>query len=91
MIVWSTNSNRSETAKVGRFTVRVFIDATWTAYDETGTRVVVWEGPTLGETIYPYTPAEWNSHGFRSAATVDEAKAEAIRVMSTADAKGEAA
>ena len=91
MIVWRTTSNRAETAKVGRFTVRVFIDATWTAYDETGTRVVVWEGPMFGEAIRPHTHAEWNSHGFRSAATVDEAKAEAIRVMSIADAKGEAA
>jgi len=83
MTEWKTTSNRAETAKVGRFTVRVFIDATWTAYDDTGTRVVVWEGPTFGQPILPYSHAEWDSHGFRSAGSIDEAKAEAIRVMSS--------
>ncbi len=81
MTEWKTTSNY-ESAEVGRFTVRVFRDATWTAYDETGTRVVVLEGPTCGQPIRPHTHAEWDSHGFRSAESVDEAKAEAISVMS---------
>jgi len=76
---WKVTSN-GETARVGRFTVRVFPDGTWTAYDSSGTRVDIRDG-RIGEKIYLYSDADWNDYGFRAAAFVDEAKAEAIRVM----------
>lgn len=79
MTVWTATTN-GETAKVGGFTVRVFPDATWTAYDATGTRVVVREG-RIGTPVRSYTHADWDNHGYRTAATVAEAKDEAVRVM----------
>jgi hypothetical protein len=75
-----TPTNNGETATVGCFTVRVFPDATWTAYDVAGTRVVVREG-RIGTPVSPYTTADWDNHGFNKEATIEEAKAAAVRVM----------
>ena len=79
---WKATTN-GETARIGRFTARVFPDGTWTAYDSSGTRVIVRDG-RIGDKIRLHTTADWDGHGFRYTASIDEAKAEATLVMSTA-------
>ena len=79
-IEWKQTAN-GDIAVIGRFRVRVFPDGTWTAYDHSGMRVVIHEGPAFGEPVRMHSIFDWDNHGFRTTPSVDEAKAEAVRVM----------
>jgi len=79
-IEWKQTAN-GDIATIGRFRVRVFPDGMWTAYDHYGMRVVIKEGPEFGEPVRLHSIADWNNHGYRTCPSVDEAKAEAVRVM----------